>query len=398
MKEAIFKLAKRISNRTTPVVTVANPRVEQSNQTALKGAVIGLGVIGREHISAIQTCAQTELVATSSRNKPAISELEQAGVTHHTDFEELVRSGGVDFVAIATPHPSHFDIVKTALDAGVHVVCEKPLCIDGADARRLEELARDRGLLLRAAFQTRYSAEVKFVKQLIASGDLGRILRCEISENYWRSASYYSQSEWRGTWATEGGGVLVNQAPHVLDRYLHLFGLPHSVTGVCDTVMHEIEVEDTVTAILRHENGMHGIVRVSTAEAPWRSRLYVAGDKGTVEVENGLVRQTQFQDALQTAYMQDQGRVPDQEMTVSEFRVESAPHQPPLVQLYNAFARDIAMGQSSDDDPAGVRQVALSNAILLSHFNKGRVELPATEKEVSDLMSKLGVVATQQSD
>jgi len=162
--------------------------------------------------------------------------------------------------------------------------------------------------------------------------------------------------------------------------------------------MHEIEVEDTVTAILRHNDGMHGIVRVSTAEAPWRSRLYVAGDKGTIEIENGLVRQTQFQASLETTYRQDEGRSPDQEMTVSEFRVEAAPHQTPLVQLYNAFARDIAAGQSSEEDLAGVGQVALSNAILLSHFKKGHVELPASEKEVTDLMSKLGVVATQQSD
>jgi predicted dehydrogenase len=111
-------------------------------------------------------------------------------------------------------------------------------------------------------------------KTLLDSRELGAMHRSEMVETFWRISAHYRSGAWRATWRGEGGGVVLNQAQHVPDRYLWLCGVPTSVTGFCDTALHEIEVEDTATAVMRHENGRHGWIHVipHTTECPSLSR------------------------------------------------------------------------------------------------------------------------------
>ena len=148
-------------------------------------------------------------------------------------------------------------------------------------------------------FQSRFEPVYQRAKALLASGELGRIIRCEMLETFWRSDAYYRSKPWRATWKGEGGGVLLNQAPHVLDRYLWLCGIPKSVTGFCDTVMHNIEVEDTASAVLRHEDGHHGYLHVNTTECPWLSRTVIACDRGRITIQNGRMGVERLKDSIQ---------------------------------------------------------------------------------------------------
>src|SRR5262249_15436347 len=159
----------------------------------------------------------------------------------------LIASNSVDLIVIATPHWQHADLAIAALRAGLHVVCEKPLTVTVTQADLVLKVAQESKQLLTAVFQTRFEPVYQRAKAVLGSGELGSIIHCEMVETFWRSNAYYLSSPWRATWKGEGGGVLLNQAPHVIDRYLWLCGMPKSVTGFCDTTLHKIEVEDTAS-------------------------------------------------------------------------------------------------------------------------------------------------------
>ena len=199
----------------------------------------------------------------------------------------MAASGLVDMLLVATPHPRHADAVRRGLAHGLHVLCEKPLCLDAATADELLARAAEAGLVLSSVFQTRFSRSLRRVKQLLDDGTLGRPHRCEIIETFWRPDAYYRADAWRGTRAGEGGGVLVNQAPHLIDRYIWLCGTPEVIAGHSHTACHEIEVEDTASILLRHGGGGHGYIHASTCEAPHLSRLEVAGDRGRLVLSDG---------------------------------------------------------------------------------------------------------------
>jgi predicted dehydrogenase len=207
---------------------------------------------------------------------------------HFTDSRELIRSGLVDAVIIATPHYDHTTIGIDAFENGIHVLSEKPISAHKADAERLIAAKRP-GLVFSAMFQTRTSSAFQALRSLIQTGELGEIRRINwIITNWFRSAAYYASGGWRATWGGEGGGVLLNQCPHNLDLYQWLFGMPNQVTAFCDFGrFHKIEVEDAVTAVLKHPNGATGIFVTTTGEAPGTDRLEVAGDRGRAILEGG---------------------------------------------------------------------------------------------------------------
>jgi predicted dehydrogenase len=232
--------------------------------------------------------------------------------------------------------------------------------------------------LLTAVFQSRFEPVYQRAKALLASGELGSIIRCEMIETFWRSDAYYRSSPWRATWRGEGGGVLLNQAPHVLDRYLWLCGIPKSVTGFCDTALHNIEVEDTASAVVRHENGCHGHLHVNTTECPCLARTVISCDSGRITIQGGSISVERLSDSIRAKTASSAslfGTIDSRQESIKEPLVESAPEL--LARMYENIALAITGRQKLLVTAAeSASAVELANAIMLSAHSGRSVDLP----------------------
>jgi predicted dehydrogenase len=213
-----------------------------------------------------------------------------------SDLDQMIASGAIDALLVATPHFLHPDAAIAALRAGKHVLVEKPVAVHKAEVERM--LAAHSGeaaqLTFGAVFNQRTNPAYRKIRHLIQSGELGAVQRVQWTLTDWfRSDAYYASSPWRATWAGEGGGVLVNQSPHQLDLWCWLFGRPSRVRAFCHFgKYHSIEVEDEVTAYVEMSGGATGVFITSTGEAPGTNRLEIAAERGRVVYENGQLRFT----------------------------------------------------------------------------------------------------------
>ena len=208
---------------------------------------------------------------------------EEHGARFFQDHREMLAGTAPDVAVIATPHPSHAEIAIECMESGAHVLVEKPMAVEVAEADAMIETAARTKRLLGVCFQFRFRPAIEEARRLISAGALGRLLRVSCRESMLRTTAYYRSGTWRGTWAGEGGGVLLNQAPHALDLLCYLAGAPVRVSGWTRRLMHEIECEDTALALIELESGAVGELSVSTADsAPLRIELF--GERGHLEV------------------------------------------------------------------------------------------------------------------
>lgn len=250
--------------------------------------IVGLGNIGRYHADYLAKgrVARAELTAVCDAYAP----LDQ----YHSlqTFDEpgrLFCSGLIDAVIISTPHYQHTTLGIEALEAGLHVMIEKPISAHKADAERLIAAANQRpGQVFGGMFQLRTEPRYLKIQQLIQDGELGEIVRVSwLITDWYRTEAYYASGGWRATWKGEGGGVLLNQCLHNLDVMAWLLGMPARVRGFCQLGrFHNIEVEDNVTAYLEYANGATGVFVTSTGEAPGTNRFEIAGSRGRLVLEN----------------------------------------------------------------------------------------------------------------
>ena len=256
--------------------------------------VIGVGSMGKAHADQIRAgkCPRVELAAIADGDSEILAGVEAP--RKFADAQEMITSGEVDAVIIATPHFAHTALGIAALQAGLHVLIEKPISVHVADCQRLIAAHKNPGQVFAAMFNQRTDPHYTKVRELIANGELGTIQRVQWTiTNWFRTQAYYSSGGWRATWEGEGGGVLLNQCPHNLDLFQWMFGMPEKVTAVCRFGRyHDIEVEDDVTAILEYPNGSTATFIASTGEAPGTNRLEVACDRGRLVVEGGDIRWT----------------------------------------------------------------------------------------------------------
>lgn len=247
-----------------------------------------MGVMGQLHAATLAENKCINLVAVCVRDRGRAAKL-NLRCEVYDDYSQMLQKANLDLVIVATPHRQHKEFCIAAIQSGIHVICEKPMATNVTDAIVMLDAAKSHGVHLTVMSQTRFEPSYRRVKQLLDSGELGEIYRCSITETFWRSDSYYRSADWRGTWAGEGGGVLMNQAPHVIDRYIWLCGTPDEVTAVCDTTLHKIEVEDSASMLLRHNSGVQGYIHVNTTECPPLSRLEITCDRGRISVVNGAI-------------------------------------------------------------------------------------------------------------
>lgn len=356
---------------------IVEPAQVQRTTPLLRCGVIGLGVMGLKHCEALRRHGRVTLAGITSRQTQKRAQAEAYGCRWFESPEQMLGSGEVDAVVIATPHWQHASLTIAALRAGLHVICEKPLTVTVEQADAVLRVAQSSQNLLTVVYQSRFHPAYSYVKSLLAGDEFGPIMRCEMSENCWRPSAYYRSASWRGTWQGEGGGVLVNQASHMVDRYLWLCGMPHQVGGFCDTALHPIEVEDTVSVSLRHTGGMHGYFHVSTAESPWMSRLVITSDRGLVTVDNGCVRVTRLRGSLRQHTAEASFGSPELAGEAREYVSAPVDDTGLLARTYENFALAVAGLQPLMVTTAeAVQAVEVANAALMSSATGKVISLP----------------------
>jgi UDP-N-acetyl-2-amino-2-deoxyglucuronate dehydrogenase len=257
----------------------------------LRFAIAGAGTAARYHAQAIAATEGARLVAVSraaaSRRDDAAREF---GVPCEASFEALVARDDVDAVCICSPSGPHGPQAAAAARAGKHVLVEKPMALTLAEADAAIDAARAAGVTLGVALQRRTEPAYRALQAAIADGALGRTVLATVTVPYLRTPEYYAATPWRATWATDGGGVLINQAIHLADLLLWMCGDVREVRATAATVVRAIEAEDTLTASLQFANGALGSIVATTGAAPgFPHRLEVYGDRGGVQIEADAV-------------------------------------------------------------------------------------------------------------
>lgn len=255
-------------------------------------AIIGCGVIGPTHAEAIKNIDIAELKAVCDVIPERAKAMgEKYGVNWYTDYKEVLSREDIDVVNICVPSGLHADIGIEAAKAGKHVLVEKPIDITLEKADALIETCKRAGVKLSVISQHRFDPGVKELKEAIDTGKIGKLIMADAYVKWWRTQEYYESADWRGTWALDGGGALMNQSVHFVDQLLYLAGPAKEVTAYCGTLAHNIEVEDVAIAIIKYKNGALGVIQGSTACYPgFKERLEFHGTNGSIIVEGPFIR------------------------------------------------------------------------------------------------------------
>jgi len=245
-------------------------------------AVLGLGV-GRMHAQAYDQLETTDLAAVCDANEERLAPVaEQYGCRAYTDLDELLADKNVQLISVATPHKSHAALAIRCMRAGKHVIVEKPMTVDLAEANEMIAVSRETGMTLATVFQRRYWAAALKTKATIDAGTIGAPVLGIAQISFPRSKVYYDRDAWRGSWEHEGGGVLTNQGIHTVDMFQWFMGGdPVEVVGRWANLTHPyIDVEDTAAAVLRFKSGALGILSGTTSARWSHSSIVVHGSLG----------------------------------------------------------------------------------------------------------------------
>jgi len=261
----------------------------------LKTAIVGCGKVGHLHAAALQRLPESEFVAVCARSpEKAKSFADKYHVAAFTDVAEMIESAKVEAICLCTPHPQHAAPAIAAAQLGVHVLVEKPLASSLADCDAMLAAARENQTILSTVSQRRFYPPCQRIHQAIQAGKLGQPVLGTATIFGWRDEAYYRSDPWRGSWREEGGGVLVNQAPHQLDLLIWYLGEIEEVFGYWSNLNHPyIEVEDTAVAVIRFKNGALGNLVVSNSQNPaLNARVSVHGANGAsagVQTDGGAM-------------------------------------------------------------------------------------------------------------
>jgi len=354
--------------------------------------IIGLGNMGAVHARHVLDgkVVRVRLAAVCDKQVEKLAAF--APAQPFTDAKTLLNSGAVDAVLIATPHFDHTTVGIAALQAGLHVLAEKPISVHKADALRLLAAHKNPRQVFAVMFNQRTDPRYRHLRKLIQTGELGAVRRINWTITDWfRTQAYYGSRGWRATWAGEGGGVLLNQSPHQLDLWWWLFGQPARVRAFCQFGrFHKIEVEDSVTACLEYANGTQGVFITTTGEAPGTNRLEIAADRGKIIIEGLSLKWTRT-DAPVAEWCANHPKGFESPPTTpidTTFENTGGQHAEVLQNFVDAILDGAPLIAPAAE---GIHSIELANAMLYSTFINDTVPLPldaaAYEKELKKKIS-----------
>ena len=255
----------------------------------MRFAVVGAGFIGGVHARELTGLDGAEVVAVVDTDLAKARKLADAhGADASTDLDAVLRRDDVDAVTICTPSGLHADGAVAALDAGKHVVVEKPLDVSLAAADRIIDAEKRSGRTVAVISQHRFDRSTEKVLQAVRDGHLGTVTSAIASHAWWRGQTYYDSGDWRGTWALDGGGAIMNQTVHTINLMVTAVGTPVEVFAYTGCLAHErIEVEDTAVAVVKFASGALGMIHGTTAAYPGLdASLRVFGSKGSAVISD----------------------------------------------------------------------------------------------------------------
>ncbi len=253
--------------------------------------ILGGGNISETHARAALAIKGVEIAAVYGQSQDKAARLGQLyGGTVYKDLDDFLNHKPLDIVAIGSPSGLHAEHGIAAARRGLHVLVEKPIAINTESAGALIAECERAGVRLGVFFQDRVAPDICRLKDLLASDQLGKLILASARVKWYRPPEYYGNSRWRGTWAMDGGGALMNQGIHTVDLLLWLLGDIARVYAKAVTALHRIEVEDTLVATLEFANGVVGTLEASTATFPgYPRRLELTGTEGTFILEHDRV-------------------------------------------------------------------------------------------------------------
>lgn len=344
--------------------------------------IIGIGNMGTCHACNIKDgrCPEIELAAVADINPKRLDWAKENlpdTVARFDDAIKMLDSGLIDAFIIAVPHYLHPQFAIEGFKRGLHVMCEKPAGVYTKQVREMNKAAAESNVKFGMMFNQRTDHIYRKMKEIMASGELGELKRTSwIITDWYRTQSYYDSGSWRATWSGEGGGVLLNQAPHNLDIWQWIFGMPDSVTAFCSCgKYHNITVEDDAEIYAEYKNGATATFITSTGEYPGTNRLEITGDKGKLVIENGVLKLwTLPVPERKFCFTNDWGDLPSPEYSEFPQTENDSAH----IGILQNFANAILFGEELIAPGCdGINELTISNAAYLSSWkNNCRVDLP----------------------
>lgn len=353
----------------------------------VRAALIGFGGMGSKYVEMIRkgNVEGLSLAGICCRNKKGQETIKEnyPDIAIYQDSDDMFRHrADYDALIIVTPHDTHVPLGLEAVGYGLHVLCDKPLGISTSEARTLCTAANTAGVKLGTIFNTRGNEGYRALKELIDSGELGKLSRTVwVCNTFFRTPAYHNSADWRSTWSGEHGGLLVNQCQHFLDIWQWIFGMPDSVDAYVEYGKFTgIEVDDSFDLRLSYKSGLRGSFISSSGENPGINRLEIWGTKGRLTVENGnlvvfaenIVSTGEFNETNTDVY----GKLEYQNR-----EVVLPPQKEHYSYIFQGFADSIlGKGTMISDGQDGLNTLTLANAAYLSSWLGKSVELPMDDE------------------
>ena len=368
----------------------------------IKCGIIGCGKVGDFHARGYLKSEAAELTAVVSGHFERAEAFAKKydGVKACRSIKEMAELG-VQAVSICTPHPLHAKVAVEAIECGMHVAIEKPLASSLEDCDAILNAAAKKGVKVSTICQRRFYLPSMRVKEAIEQGKIGRPILGTVNMFGWRDEAYYNSDPWRGTWDGEGGGVLVNQAPHQLDLLLWYMGEVESVYGIQANLNHPyIEVEDTAVAVVRFKNGGIGNIVVSNSQNPaLYGKVHVFGENGAgvgVQTDGGAMFVAGMSGVTEPPKV-DLWTVKGEEACMEEWNKEDAKlfespdslylfHERQIDDFVKAIAEDREPFITGED---GRRTVELFTAIYRATRDRKEICFPLTPEYGTDFDGRL---------
>lgn len=359
----------------------------------LNVGIIGIGNMGSAHLNCIKggnvPGMAVSAVCDIDTQKLSLAKEKYSDLDCFENYHDLLDDGSIDAVIIAVPHPMHAEIAIEALKKEKHVLLEKPEDIKVSKAEILNDTAKKSGRVFGIMFNQRTNGLFGEARRLVRSGELGKLKRSVwIITNWYRTEAYYRSGTWRATWAGEGGGVLLNQAPHNLDLWQWICGVPETVTAFCNVgKYHNIEVEDEATIYTTYKDGATGVFITSTGDLPGTNRFEITGTKGKVVIENGVLKHWKLPEDERVTCKESNKFFVDAKCEYREFTCEKETgHRGILCNFTNAILKGEQLLAPGYD---GINELTISNAAYLSEWSGNKaISLPFDEQAFDKMLEQ----------
>lgn len=260
-------------------------------QKIINFGILGTGMASDFHAISVEKIENARLVAVCDTNRErAESFVKKHPARIYENYDEMLSDPEIDAVCVCTPSGYHASHVIAAANAGKHIICEKPLAIKTSDVDLIIDACKKNNVKLSVMSQFRFSPDIEKAKEIVDSGELGKIVMCDLYMKYWRDPEYYANSNWRGTKSVDGGAALINQGFHGVDLFLYIAGNAKVRASFAKASFHDIEAEDTAVSMLEFDSGALGVIEASTCAYPgFGRRMEIIGTNGHIILTEAVI-------------------------------------------------------------------------------------------------------------